>query len=274
VQSSEKGVHLHVAYRSKRQTAPWKALVAALALMPFSAIRSMAANSPITAADVAADHELNMASAEMRHINDVLNVEMTRLVNGEGGSQSPEVTRYLIVDRSRPVNLGDLEIPLHLRFIERQRRELVDGVAMANSAAALHCGPPPDVIPEQIMDAAIRARVEAGIRCHDRWMDLFQSETHQSNVNYETSLMELKLPTHTQEKMLAVAHAATVRQDADIAQSYAEPRQLNKAGMDLLKFMDAHAAHVKLADHQLLFEDQAEADEFNVVMNALKAVTQ
>jgi 3-deoxy-D-arabino-heptulosonate 7-phosphate (DAHP) synthase class II len=105
------------------------------------------------------------------------------------------------------------------------------------------------------MDAAVRAQVEAGIRCHQKWMELFQAGTHQLNVHYEASLLELKLPPYIQETMLAVAHASTVRQDAEIAGQYAKPRQLDKAGMDLLKFTDEHADHITLQDHQRIFSD-------------------
>jgi hypothetical protein len=99
----------------------------------LSPIRSLAASEPRTAADEAAEHEIAIATPEVDHMNRVLSGEMPRLLGETGGPQSPEVAKYLDGSSLSRVDLGDVRIALHLRFIERQRREFVAGVALANA---------------------------------------------------------------------------------------------------------------------------------------------
>ena len=73
----------------------------ALAISPLSATPSLAQKSQATAADAAADHEFNMGSAE--------------------------VNRYMNGGAPKAVPLSDAQVPLHLRFIERQRQQQVVG---------------------------------------------------------------------------------------------------------------------------------------------------
>jgi hypothetical protein len=132
---------------------------------------------------------------------------------------------------------------LHLRFIERQRREFVAGIAMAKRATAQNCINP-DPTAEQLQDPAVRAQILDGIKCQRQGMDLYQSGTHDVNQAYEAMLLELKLPPNTRASMLARAHASTVAQDATLVSSYAKPRELLQAKWDFFTYLDAHIDHI------------------------------
>jgi hypothetical protein len=75
-------------------------------------------------------------------MNRVIGAEMQRLLGGGGGSQSPEVAKYLDGPSLKRVELGDIRISLHVRFIERQRRNVVAGIALAETATAANCANP------------------------------------------------------------------------------------------------------------------------------------
>jgi hypothetical protein len=153
-------------------------------------------------------------------MNRVLSGEMPRLLGETGGPQSPEVAKYLDGSSLSRVDLGDVRIALHLRFIERQRREFVAGVALANAAMAGNCGNPSPRA-DQLLDAELRAKVLASLRCHQHQLDQIQYGMHKINQNYEATLLELKLPPFTQERILAQAHTSTVSQDAYLSSDYA-----------------------------------------------------
>jgi hypothetical protein len=210
------------------------------ALTAISLSRPTPAGEPSTAADAAALQEFALASPELQHMNDVLTTEMHRIMDRRGGTPAPEVTKY--VD-AMPIDLGDTRIPLHLRFVERQRREFVAGIAMAKRATAQNCINP-DPTAEQLQDPAVRAQILDGIKCQRRGMDLYQSGTHDVNQAYEAMLLELKLPPHTRASMLARAHASTVAQDDQLAASYAKPRELLQAKWDFFAYLDAHIDHI------------------------------
>jgi hypothetical protein len=214
--------------------------IAVVALTAVTASRPSPADEPSTAADAAALREFEIASPELEHMNAVLATEMHRILDGTCDKPSPEATKYA---NATAIDLGDTRIPLHLRFIERQRREWVAGVAMAKRTTAEHCT---DLDPsaEQLQDPAIRAQILAGIKCHQQAMDLYQSGTHDVNQAYEAMLLELKLPAYTQAKMLAKAHASTVAQDAQLVSSYAKPREVLHAKWEFYTYFDAYAAHI------------------------------
>ncbi len=99
----------------------------------------------------------------------------------------------------------------------------------------------------QLLDGAVRAKVLAALRRHQRQLDRIQSGLHKLNQDYEATLLELKLPPFTQERMLAEARAYTLRQDADLAKEYARPRQVWQANVDFLTYLDEHAAHATMS---------------------------
>jgi hypothetical protein len=226
----------------------WMAVVA---LTAFTAARPSPADEPSTAADAAALREFAVASPALERMNGVLAAEMNRILGGSDGKPSAEITKYM---DTAPIDLGDERIPLHLRFIERQRRELVAGVAMAKRATAGHCTHL-DPGAEQLQDPAIRAQMLAGIKCQQQTMDLYQSGTHEVNQAYEAMLLELKLPADTQAKMLAKAHASTVAQDAQVISGCAKPREVLQAKWEFYTYLDAHAAHIHYANGAPVSDD-------------------
>jgi hypothetical protein len=63
-------------------------------------------------------------------------------------------------------------------------------------------------------------------------------------------------------------------QDADLASSYAHPRQVWQANVDFLTYLDKHAAHAHYDNNQILFGDPAEAQATQDLLPRLKAVSQ
>jgi hypothetical protein len=214
--------------------------VVLLALTAITVGRPTPADESSTAADAAALHEFALASPELQHMNEVLATEMRRIMDRRGGTPALEVTKYM---NTAPIDLGDMRIPLHLRFIERQRREFVAGITMAKRATAQHCINP-DPTAEQLQDPAVRAQILDGIKCQRQVMDVYQAGTHDVNQAYEAMLLELMLPPHTKASMLARAHASTVAQDDQLASSYVKPRELLQAKWDFFTYLDAHIDHI------------------------------
>lgn len=249
--------------------AVWPAVTIVI-LFAGAGARGALADEPKTAQDEVADREFAIAAPEISHINGVLGTEMSRLLGGGSGTQSPEVTKYL---NASLIDLDDTRIPLHTRFIERQRREFVAGIAMTKSATAGHCTNPNPGL-DQLLDPGIRAQVLAAIKCHQRAMDLYQSGTHNVNQAYEAMLLEMKLPPNTLQRMLARAHASTLRQDADLVSSYAKQRELLQANMDFYTYLDAHAAQARYAKGGLVFEDPADTREMQNLAARVAAATQ
>ena len=87
-------------------------------------------------------------------------------------------------------------------------------------------------------------------------------------------MVELKLPPFMQDKILAEARAYTLKQDSDLASSYAHPRQVWQANVDFLTYLDEHAAHAHYANNQILFDDPAEARATQDLLTRLKEVSQ
>jgi hypothetical protein len=100
------------------------------------------------------------------------------------------------------------------------------------------------------------------------------SGLHKILRGYAANVVQLKLPPFTQEKMLAEARAYALKQDADLASSYAHPRQVWQANVDFLTYLDEHAAHAHYANNQILFDDPAEAQATQDLLTRLKAVSQ
>jgi hypothetical protein len=247
--------------------------VAFVALTAVAASRPVLADEARTAEDEVADHEFALAAPEIGHINRALATEMRRLLGGGSGSPSPEVAKYLDGTSSKGVDLGDTRIPLHTRFIERQRRNFAAGIALAKSATAEHCTDP-NPRPEQLLDAALRAQVFAALRCHQQALDRYQSGMHSANQAYEAMLLELKLPPYTRERMLDQAHASTVAQDADLVSSYTNQRKLLQANWDFFTYLDAHAGHAHYVNGQILFDDPADAKALQDLSNRIASATQ
>jgi hypothetical protein len=243
------------------------------ALAVLSPIRSSSAGESQTAEDEAAVHEFQMAAPELDHMNRVLGAEMQRLLGETDGSQSPEVAKYLDAASLKPVALSDARISLRVRFIERQRRQFVAGIALARTTAAGNCANP-SPRPDQLLDAELRAKVLAALKCNQVALDQYQTGMHKINQDYEAMLLEMNLPPFTRDRMLAKAHASTVRQDAELSPDYAKRRKTLQANMEFFTYLDAHAAHAHYLSNQILFDDPAEAKTMQDLLNRLAAVSQ
>ena len=96
-------------------------------------------------------------------------------------------------------------------------------IALYKAEKAQDCGNPSPGA-DQLLDAGVRARVLAALKCHQRQLDRLQSGLHKILNDYEVNVVQLKLPPFMQDKMLAEARAYTLKQDSDLASSYAHPR--------------------------------------------------
>jgi hypothetical protein len=70
---------------------------------------------------------------------------------------------------------------------------MVAAIALLKAEMAEDCGNPSPGA-NQLLDAAVRAKVLAALRCHQRQVDRIQSGLHKLNQDYEVTVLELKLP--------------------------------------------------------------------------------
>jgi hypothetical protein len=215
-----------------------------------------------TTEDKVAEHEFAIAKPELEHMNHVLEVEMKRITLEAGGAPSHEAQKYLNVSRTKQVDLGDVQIALHTRFIERQRRSWVNGISFAKTSVSEHCGTP-DPPPDQLLDATVRAKVLAALRCHQRKLDRYQTGMRQANQQYTAMLLELKLPPLTQKKMLDESVQAEMSGDVEFSHNQAGQRRSLQANLDLISYLDAHAQHARYVNNELVFDDPSESKEFH-----------
>ena len=96
---------------------------------------------------------------------------------------------------------------------------------------------------------------------------------HKVIQGYEATLPVLKLPRYTQEKMLAEAHAYSLEQDAALAKEFVRPRQIWQANVDLLTYLDEHAAHAHYVNKQLVFDNPAEAKGMQELSSRLQVLS-
>jgi hypothetical protein len=83
---------------------------------------------------------------------------------------------------------------------------MVAAIAIIKAEMAEDCGDPSPGA-NQLLDAAVRARVLAALKCHQRQVHRLQSGLHSIIQGYVANVVQLKLPPFTQEKMLAEARA-------------------------------------------------------------------
>jgi len=261
-----------------RKVREWpRSLVFGVALVVLPALSSVqvisAAEARKTFEDRFAEQDIRDAAQDVERMHRILGAELQRLSSGAGGSESDEVPPYLHESSGKPMDLGDVRVALSTRYIERERRQMVAAIALFRAEMAEDCGNPnPDA--KQLLDAAVRAKVLAALKCHQRQLDRLQSGLHKILQDYEANLLKLKLPSFTQEKMLAEARAYTLKQDSDLASQYAHPRQLWQANIDFFTYLDEHASHAHYANNQILFDDPAETKATQDLLTRLKAVGQ
>jgi hypothetical protein len=233
-----------------------------IALTCLSPSANLNASELPTTEDKVAEHEFAIAKPELDRMNHVLDVEMKRLTLEAGGSPSHEAAKYLNVSPTKHVDLGDVQIPLHARFIERRRRSWVTGISFANASMSEHCDSP-DLRPDQLLDATLRAKVLAALRCHQRKLDRYQTGAREANQQYTAMLVELKLPPLTQQKMLAEAVQSETSGNVELSHKLAGQRRSLQANLDFFSYVDAHAAHARYVNNELVFDDPAESKEFH-----------
>jgi hypothetical protein len=264
---------------SVRDVHDWlRALVPGVALVVLTAISSIqvisAAETRKTSEDRFAEQDIRDAQQDIDRMHRILGAELQRLTSGSGGSESDEVLPYLQESSGKPINLGDVRIPLSTRYTERERRQMVAAIALFKAEMAEACGNPTPGDGNQLLDAAFRVKVLAALRCHQHQLDRIQSGLHKILQGYEASVVQLKLPPFTQEKMLAEAHAYALKQDSDLASNYAHPRQVWQANVDFFTYLNEHAAHARYIDNQILFDDPAETQAAQELLARLKAASQ
>jgi hypothetical protein len=261
-----------------RKVREWlRALASGVALVVLGTLSSgqviSAAEARKTFEDRFAEQDIRDAAQDIDRMHRILAAELQRLASGAGGSESDEVAPYLHESSGKPMDLGDVRIALSKRYIERERRQMVAAIALYKAEMAQDCGNPSPGA-DQLLDAGVRARVLAALKCHQRQLDRLQSGLHKILNDYEANVVQLKLPPFMQDKMLAEARAYTLKQDSDLASSYAHPRQVWQANVDFLTYLDEHAAHAHYANSQILFDDPAEARATQDLLTRLKAVSQ
>jgi hypothetical protein len=204
--------------------------------------------------DQAVQHEFDIARPEIVRLNRLLNAELVRALAGSTSHPSPAMQRVIEESSNSHLALGDTSVPLHQRLIERQRLEVIASFKWA-AASIGHC----DVKgfdPADLLDDRSRLRIKSVSRCHQRSLDRDQLEIHKLKVANEASVLELKLPSAFQERMLAQARRSMARQDAEIASTYAHRRAFWEATDNLVKFFDTHSAH--LAANQIVMDDESD----------------
>jgi hypothetical protein len=261
-----------------RKVREWlRALVPGVALVVLATLSSVqvtsAAEARKTFEDRFAEQDIRDAAQDIDRMHRILGAELQRLASGAGGSESDEVLPYLQESSGKAMDLGDVRIALSTRYIEMQRRQMVAAIALFKAEMAENCGDP-NPGANQLLDAAVRAKMLAALKCHQHKLDRIQSGLHKILQGYAANMIQLKLPPFTQEKMMAEAHAYALKQDADLASNYAHPRQVWQANVDFLTYLDEHAAHAHYANNQILFDDPAETQATQDLLTRLKAVSQ
>jgi hypothetical protein len=203
-----------------RKVRDWpRTLVLGVALVLLATLLSVqvisAAEARKTFEDRFAEQDIRDAQQEIDRMHRILGAELQRLASGAGGSESDEVLPYLQESSGKPMDLGDVRIPLSTRYIERERRQMVAAIALFNTEMAKDCGNPTPGDANQLLDAAVRAKVLAALKCHQRQLDRIQSGLHKILQGYEATVVQLKLPPFTQEKMLAEARAYALKSIRD-----------------------------------------------------------
>jgi len=220
-------------------------------------------SGPVTAADPTTSEEQKAvdeyaaASSRIKFMTSVMSDEIQRILGESQDPQSPEVAK--LMNPATPVpDLGDVRVPLHVRLIEQWRRDFfVAGIELAQYTVSGHCEDP-QPRPEQLLDAVWRARSLQAIQCERDKLDRYQVGMHKVNKAHEASVLTLHLPQSTQERALAEARAATLKQDASLESDYAKRRRHLQLSEDYLMFIDSHAARMHFTDGRIVFDDPAD----------------
>jgi hypothetical protein len=219
-----------------------------------------------TTQDALAEQEFERARPELARLTRLLQVELQRQLFQPNSPPSPEFLKLTADSSIEHPKLGDTRVPLHLRFIEWYRLELVAGTEYARTAAG-HCDPP-DISPSQLVDSSFRQHMHTVIQCRQEELDRYQNGLHKVNKTHADAVLELKLPSLTEKAFLAHARAETNEQDEAVESVNKGRRKLYQSMDDLLSFIDAHSNEVHFVNNQLRFETAATANSANELINS------
>jgi hypothetical protein len=205
--------------------------------------------------DRAVQREFDRARPEIVRLNRLLNAELVRALATSDPTPSPAMREVIEQAANSRIALSDTHVALHLRLIERQRREVIAGFKWA-AATVGHCDEK-SFDPADLLDVQSRLRINSVSRCHQRYLDRGELQLHELKVANESSVLELKLPPAFQQSLLAQARQSTERQDAEIAATYAHRRAFWRATDDLVEFFDMHPAH--LAADRIVMDNDADS---------------
>jgi hypothetical protein len=234
------------------------AIACAALLLAFGASVVAAAGDGAVDDDAAArasiDREFTLAGPQIDRLNGLLQSELARATSSNGGEPPAAIARSLDDSGVRRPALGDSSVPLHLRLIERKRRELAAAAAWVRAGTG-QCG---DSLfgPPQLVDPAFRQHMHAVLQCRRAELARYQAGLHKLNKDREASVLQLKLPRFAEERMSAEARAATRQQEAALEPIYRNRRTTYEAIDDLFKFMDSHPA--RFADNRIQFDSDAD----------------
>ncbi len=236
----------------------WAAAGCTALLIASHALAAGSAPAAEPAADAGAaqesvDREFALAAPEIDRLNALLQAELARIMSGSAESPPPEIAKLMSAGGAKPA-LGDTSVPLHLRLIERKRRELAAAVNWARATSG-HCGDP-QFGPPQLVDPEFREHMHAVLKCRRTELDRYQAGMHKLNTDREASVQALKLPAAVQEKMSAQAREATRQQDAALGPIYRNRRATFDAIDNLITFMDSHPA--QFLNNRIQFENDAD----------------
>jgi hypothetical protein len=207
-----------------------------------------------TAADAAAEREFALARPELFHLNKLIDSELQRALSNPG-EKSPEIAQ-LMRDDDKQMSLGDASVPLHLRLIERRRRTVIAMYLWTKSMG--HCDNP-EFSAASLVDPAFRKTMESANACREAALTRMETGLHDINKAEEASILELKVPSWIQTKMLAEARTKILNDDAALIPVVRNRRATLKAMNDLIQFMEAHAAQVHFSSNQLVLANDADA---------------
>ena len=150
-------------------TSPHNHVFVVLAIFSLAILSSVPAISAEetrrTSEDRFAERDIRDAAQDLDLMHRILGAELQRLISRSGGSESADVAFYLHEESGRPMDLGDVRVSLTTRYIERERRQMVAAIELLKADVAEDCGNR-DLVANQLLDAAARAKVLAALRCH------------------------------------------------------------------------------------------------------------
>jgi hypothetical protein len=222
-----------------------------------------------TGTEVTIQKEFEMARPETARINGLMGAELLRLRDRPTSVPSPDLIPLLDQEVKRP-DLGDVNVPLHERLVERARLTLVDGIHLSKSSddlcAAINATADLLISPEG------RANLLSAIRCDTNRMRRYRDGVHAIGRQLETTAVALNLPAGWRDRLVAEARASATQEDEQLEQIYRTASKKNQAEEDLLIFMDSHASELHLVNGQFKIDNEVDLKTANELLNRYLAL--